>query len=233
MYVGHCSAAWLYVTLIHLSRVRFNRSPSFSSTVFQNFPDISDLLSETSKFRQNTKQWYKCSTALDGDLVFPLSNSSTTSFPQYHPVADYVLFLVFKSLTSLCLSSRVLEGTFYAKCDQPSYPSFFLLYVGHSSTPLLYVTLHFSRGQSNLSPSLSSTTFQTFPGISDLFFETSKCHHNTKQCSICSTVLTLSLLMSYIQYIYIYIYIYISYRTANLQKLYFIYLVNTYTCWIF
>jgi hypothetical protein len=46
------------------------------------------------------------------------------------------------------------------------------------------------------------------------------------------TFLTLSLLTSYI-YIYTYIYIYITYRTANLQTLYFIYLVNKYTYWIF
>ena len=37
--------------------------------------------------------------------------------------------------------------------------------------------------------------------------------------------LTLSRLMTYI-YIYIYIYICVSYRTANLQKLHFIYLFN-------
>ena len=34
-------------------------------------------------------------------------------------------------------------------------------------------------------------------------------------------------------YIYIYIYIYMSYRTANLQMLHFIYLFNKYTYWIF
>jgi hypothetical protein len=39
---------------------------------------------------------------------------------------------------------------------------------------------------------------------------------------------TFSLLM-----LYIYIYIYITYRTANLQTLYFIYLVNKYQYWIF
>jgi len=33
--------------------------------------------------------------------------------------------------------------------------------------------------------------------------------------------------------IYIYIYIYMSYRTANLQKLHFVYLFNKYTYWIF
>ena len=42
--------------------------------------------------------------------------------------------------------------------------------------------------------------------------------------------LTFSRLMTYI---YIYIYIYMSYRTANLQMLHFIYLFNKYTYWIF
>ena len=42
--------------------------------------------------------------------------------------------------------------------------------------------------------------------------------------------LTFSRLMTYI---YIYIYIYMSYRTANLQMLHFIYLLNKYTYWIF
>jgi hypothetical protein len=40
------------------------------------------------------------------------------------------------------------------------------------------------------------------------------------------TILTFSRLMTYI-------YIYISYRTANLQTLHFIYLFNKYTYWIF
>ena len=47
---------------------------------------------------------------------------------------------------------------------------------------------------------------------------------------LCDTSLTFSRLMTYI---YIYIYIYVSYPTANLQMLHFIYLFNKYTYWIF
>ena len=40
------------IILLHFSHDRPNRCfPSFSSTTFQNFPDVSDLLRETSKFQ--------------------------------------------------------------------------------------------------------------------------------------------------------------------------------------
>ena len=51
---------------------------------------------------------------------------------------------------------------------------------------------------------------------------------DTAVCCRALRFLTFSPLMTYI-YIYIYIYIYMSYRTANLQKLHFIYLFNKYT----
>jgi hypothetical protein len=41
-------------TLLHFSHARSNlSSPSFSSTIFQNFQSVSDLLSEASKFQQH------------------------------------------------------------------------------------------------------------------------------------------------------------------------------------
>ena len=43
-------------------------SPSFSSTAFQNFPGISDLLSEVSAFQYRAKLCSKCSTLLDSSL---------------------------------------------------------------------------------------------------------------------------------------------------------------------
>jgi hypothetical protein len=55
------SPPWLYVTLLYFSRDRFNWSSlSFSST-FQNFPDISALLSEVSKFQQYKKLFFQMS----------------------------------------------------------------------------------------------------------------------------------------------------------------------------
>ena len=51
-------------------------------------------------------------------------------------------------------------------------------------------------------------------------------NHSARYYPKCTQVLTFSRLMTYI---YIYIYIYMSYRTANLQMLHFIYLFNKYT----
>jgi hypothetical protein len=57
--------------------------------------------------------------------------------------------------------------------------------------------LNFSHDRSNWSsPSFSSTTFQNFPDIYDLFSEVSKFRHHTKPCSKCSTLLVSSLSLS-------------------------------------
>jgi len=49
----------------------------------------------------------------------------------------------------------------YARCDQSSYPSFFLLFVGYFSSPRrLVILLHFSHDPSNLSP--TAPCFKTF-----------------------------------------------------------------------
>ena len=53
--------------------------------------------------------------------------------------------------------------------------------------------LHFSHDQSNWSfPSISSTTFQNVPGVSDLLSHASKFQHHIKLCSKCSTSLASS-----------------------------------------
>ena len=58
----------VYVTLFHFSHDRPNRSPSLSSTTFQNFPVISDLLSEASKFQHHIRLCSKCSILLVSSL---------------------------------------------------------------------------------------------------------------------------------------------------------------------
>ena len=58
--------------------------------------------------------------------------------------------------------------------------------------------------------------------VNSLFFQKSIVHNNSHYLK--ETGLTFSRLMTYI-----YIYIYMSYRTANLQMLHFIYLFNRYT----
>ena len=48
------------LTLLHFSHDRSNwSSPSFSTTTFQNFPGISCLLLEASKFQHHKKSWSK------------------------------------------------------------------------------------------------------------------------------------------------------------------------------
>jgi hypothetical protein len=56
------------VTLPHFSHDQSNCSPSYSSTTFQNFPGIYDLLSEVSKFQHHTMLCSKCSTSLVSSL---------------------------------------------------------------------------------------------------------------------------------------------------------------------
>ena len=58
---------------------------------------------------------------------------------------------------------------------------------------LAQILLHFSHEQSNWSsPPFSSTTFENFPGVSDLLPEASKFQHHIKLCSKCSTSLASS-----------------------------------------
>ena len=55
LYGGYPTHPWLYVVLPHFSHDRPNwSSPSFASATFQNFPGISHLLSEVSKFQHHT-----------------------------------------------------------------------------------------------------------------------------------------------------------------------------------
>jgi len=62
--------------------------------------------------------------------------------------------------------------------------------------------LHFSHGLSNWSfADLSSTTFQKFPCISDLFTEVPKFQHQTNRCSKCSTSLASSLNLGLISWL--------------------------------
>jgi hypothetical protein len=82
------------------------------------------------------------------------------------------------------LQLHVVEGSSRARCDHFDYPSFHVLYIWRSFPIWLFLTRHFSRGRSNWSsPSFYSTTFQNFPGISELLSEVSKFQHHTQLCS--------------------------------------------------
>ena len=61
----------LYVTLLHFSHDRSKLySPSFSYTSFRNFPGISNLLSEASKFQHHTRLCSKPSTTHNSKTRF-------------------------------------------------------------------------------------------------------------------------------------------------------------------
>jgi hypothetical protein len=115
-------------------------------------------------------------------------------------VASYIFFLVFQSRLPFPLSflqKCVFEGSSYTRCDQYSQPSCYLLYVGYSPPPWLYVKLlHFQHDQSNWSPSSSSITCHNFPCISVILFKVSNFQHHTKLCSSSSTLQVFSLNLS-------------------------------------
>ena len=77
----------------------------------------------------------------------------------------------------------------------------------------------------------------TFSACSSLLYSTTKaaCTGEGMPCTISNLTYSLHGAQSFLTfsrlmiYIYIYIYIYMSYRTANLQMLHFIYLFNKYT----
>jgi hypothetical protein len=87
--------------------------------------------------------------------------STSSSFLRLLP--RFLVPLIFPLMT--CFRRQFLRNM----CPS-SWPSFVLLCEECSFSPLLWVTLlHYLRGPSNLSsPSFSSTTFQNFPGTSEL-----------------------------------------------------------------
>ena len=64
LFVGYFSPPWRFKILLHFSQDQSNLAFPFFSSTFQNFPDISDLLSAVSKFQHHTKLCSKCSTLL-------------------------------------------------------------------------------------------------------------------------------------------------------------------------
>ena len=131
-----------------------------------------------------------CNAARDVDVTFHQKHADvfTCQVSTFWKKIETSLLLTFEYTCNTILHCIV----FY----QSIQPSFFLLYVWYSSTPWLYVILpHFSRDRSNWSsPSFSSTTFENFPGISDLLFEVSSFQHHKMLCSKCSTSLASSLI---------------------------------------
>jgi len=81
---------------------------------------------------------FRSQSSTQCDLVLPLSIYSILSYPEVHPIAAYIFFLVFPSLLSLPLSSlqySVSKGRSHSRCDKSTGSLFILLYVGYSSPP--------------------------------------------------------------------------------------------------
>jgi hypothetical protein len=73
-YVRYSFPRWLYVILLHFSHDRSNWSSKFfSKTTFQNFPGISDLLSEVSILLKSSlwtkmTNWRRCLSAMEDKI---------------------------------------------------------------------------------------------------------------------------------------------------------------------
>ena len=140
-----------------------------------------------------------CSLSYDRSTASSKTSSSHRRSHAYSFNFLYSLFSLKSSSRCLRLLSRhpvtskprIFPWTMRVRCGQSRWlPSFLLLCVGNSSSHWLCVIVHFSHDRPNWSsPSFSSTTFQAFPGISDLLLKVSKFQHHKMLCSNCSTLL--------------------------------------------
>jgi hypothetical protein len=150
------------------------------------FSNCNELFSAT--YDMNFLTCHICVHSFVRSFRYLLYNRSISSFKAislqsvmlcflFHFLACYLFLEVFSSCLHLLphlpvasvptlsfLQQRVLEGSFYGRCDQSSWPSCFLLYVGYSySSSFCVILCHFSHDRSNWScPSFTSTTFQDF-----------------------------------------------------------------------
>ena len=111
-------------------------------------------------FSHSRSNWSAPSISSISEPSLPIS--STLSFPECHPVDDYVFFLVFLSFLS-SLHYRVLESSSYSRCNKSSCHFFILFYVRYFFLRWLYAVPIFSHSRSNWSaPSISSTLEQKY-----------------------------------------------------------------------
>ena len=92
----------------------------------------------------------------------------------------YLFFLIFPSLLSFPLSflqQSISKGSCYVRWEICCWLSFFLLYVGNFSPPWFYVNTSSFLTRS-LQLFFSSTTFQNFPGTSDLLSAVATFQHH-------------------------------------------------------
>jgi hypothetical protein len=155
--------------------------------------------------------------------VLPLSISGILSFPLSHPLAVTVFFLIFKSLPS----TDCFRGQFLCKMWPIQLTFLLLLFVGYSLPTKFFAILHFSHDRSKvLSPSFSSTTFQSFPSFFNLLFEVSTFHNQTLKCYKCSILLVYSLNMSPILLVKRAYWLNVTFSIANLDLISLVHLAS-------
>jgi len=128
--------------------------------------------------------------------MFHFSRYCTFLFPNDHPVAVYVFFVVFQSILSFLLflpQKAILKLMWQIHWTSTCS-------VIHR-VPLSYLTLRstssfFIRPIQLSSPSFSSTSFQNFHDISDLLFEVSRFQYHKKAKPKCNIFLAYSLNLS-------------------------------------
>ena len=102
--VRYSSPPWLYVIHPHYSQDRsISSSPSFSTAIFQNFPNIFNLLSEVSNFQHHKMMCSKCKILTFSSLIFS---------PIFHLKKVFFLLNAALSVAILYFISRVQLALF-------------------------------------------------------------------------------------------------------------------------
>jgi hypothetical protein len=127
MLVGCSCPVWLFVKILHFSYDRSNWSfPSNSTTAFQKFPSISDLLSVVSNFQHHTKLYPKSSNLLVTSLKLGSFCSKKSTFFWMLPFSSqtrvyYIKAVNYHDLLWYCKRQRSpVTGPVWPECSRRS-----------------------------------------------------------------------------------------------------------------
>jgi hypothetical protein len=128
---------------------------SFSSTTFQNFPRISDLLSEASKFQRQTQQYSKCVQVTPYTAILKMCPSSNAIHSSTQNVSKFqrhiqqyskcVQVTPYTAILKMCPSSNAIHSNTqnvsklrhtqqYSKCVQVPTPHTAIVKIQHFSS---------------------------------------------------------------------------------------------------
>jgi len=92
------------ILLLHLPHDRFNRSPSFSGTTFQNFPGDSDLISEVSSLQHHIHLYFRRSILLvSSHLTLPAQHLLLHTHTHTHPHTHTHIYIYVYVYVYLCV----------------------------------------------------------------------------------------------------------------------------------